>query len=94
MVFSNNYTLAYIKEVGEEDVLASVDGEEIVIPIEAGERQSLLESVSEGAYILPYDRKRNQFITTIDDPTLQQEFPEFQNEALEGADEPIPEEYE
>lgn len=58
-VFHENYTLGLIKEVGEDDVLLTVNNIDIVVPLSEGNRQAVLDAVTEGVFLIPYDSKKN-----------------------------------
>lgn len=84
-VFSHNYTLGLIKEVGEEDVLVSVNGEDIVIELKESDREVLLHMVTENVFLVPVDSNTNELILNIDEATMREEFPEMELAELLGA---------
>lgn len=93
-VFNKNYTLALIKEVGEDDVLVTVNGGDVVVPLNEGNKQAIFDAVTEGVYLVPYDGKNNQLLMTVDEEVLYEIFPEIQNEELEGATDDLPDDDE
>ena len=87
-IFSHNYTLGLIKEVGEEDVLVSVNGEDIVIELKESDREVLLHIVTENVFLVPVDSDTNELILNIDEATMREEFPEMElAELLRAAEE-------
>lgn len=93
-MFNKDYTLALIKEVGEDDVLVTVNDVEVVVPLDEGNKQAIFDAVSEGVYLVPYDSKNNKFLMTVDEEVLYEVFPELDNEELEGATDDLPEDDE
>ncbi len=93
-MFNKEYTLALIKEVGEDDVLVTVNDVEVVVPLDEGNKQAIFDAVSEGVYLVPYDSKNNKFLMTVDEEVLYEVFPELDNEELEGATDDLPEDDE
>ncbi|MGE6370743.1 hypothetical protein ACQKDB_16565 [Planococcus kocurii] len=84
-VFSHNYTLGLIKEVGEEDVLISVNGEDIEIELKETDREVLLNMVTENVFLVPVDSDTNELILNMDESVVRQEFPEMDLTELIGA---------
>lgn len=93
-MFNKEYTLALIKEVGEDDVLVTVNDVEVVVPLDEGNKQAIFDAVSEGVYLVPYDSKNNKFLMTVDEEVLYEVFPELDNEELEGATDDLPDDDE
>lgn len=91
-VFHENYTLGLIKEVGEDDVLLTVNNIDIVVPLSEGNRQAVLDAVTEGVFLIPYDSKNNELLMTVEEAVLYEAFPEIALDELKGATEDIPEE--
>ncbi|KAA0956100.1 hypothetical protein FQ085_14745 [Planococcus sp. ANT_H30] len=91
-VFSHNYTLGLIKEVGEEDVLVSVNGEDIEIELKESDREVLLNMVTENVFLVPVDSDTNELILNIEESVIQEEFPEMDLTELIGAAEEFDEE--
>ena len=91
-VFSHNYTLGLIKEVGEEDVLVSVNGEDIEIELKESDREVLFHMVTENVFLIPVDSITNELILNIDEATMREEFPEMELAELLGAAEEFDEE--
>ena len=91
-VFSHNYTLGLIKEVGEADVLVSVNGEDIEIELKESDREVLLHMVTENVFLVPVDSDTNELILNIDEATMREEFPEMELAELLGAAEEFDEE--
>lgn len=87
--FRNNFTIGQIKEVGEEDVLVNVNGEDIVIPLDDSNKQAIFEAVSEGLFMVPVDAEKHKLLMTVDTQTLYEVFPEAELKELEGSTEPI-----
>lgn len=85
MIFKQNYTLGLIKEVGEDDVLLSVDNEDVVVPLHEKNKVAVFEAVEEGIYLLPYDKEKNELLMTVDEKTLYEVFPEIELDELKGA---------
>lgn len=85
VVFSHNYTLGLIKEVGEEDVLISVNGEDIEIELKETDREVLLNMVTENVFLVPVDSDTNELILNIEESVIQEEFPEMDLTELIGA---------
>lgn len=90
-IFNENYTMGLIKEVGEDDVLLTVNGEDIVVPLHEKNKNIIFEAVEEGVYLVPYDKKNNEILMTVDEKVLYEAFPETELEELKGASEDIPE---
>lgn len=93
-VFKKDYTLALIKEVGEDDVLVTVNDVDVVVPLNEGNKQAIFDAVSKGMYLVPYDSKNNEFLMTVDEAVLYEVFPELENEELEGATDDLPDDDE
>ena len=91
-VFSHNYTLGLIKEVGEADVLVSVNGEDIEIELKESDREVLFHMVTENVFLIPVDSITNELILNIDEATMREEFPEMELAELLGAAEEFDEE--
>lgn len=84
-VFSNNYTLGFIKEVGEEDVLISINGEDIEVKLTDTDREAVLQMVTENVFLVPVDADTNELLLNVDDSVLREEFPEMNLPELLGA---------
>ncbi|WP_298830055.1 hypothetical protein [uncultured Planococcus sp.] len=84
-VFSHNYTLGLIKEVGEEDVLISVNGEDIEVVLKETDREVLLHMVTENVFLVPVDSHTNELILNMDEATMREAFPEMELAELLGA---------
>lgn len=93
-VFNKNYTLALIKEVGENDVLLSVNDQDFEIELNEDNKQAILDAVSEGIFLVPFDSEKNELLMTVDDAVLYEVFPEIELEELEGATDDLPDEIE
>ncbi|ANU28568.1 hypothetical protein [Planococcus versutus] len=91
-VFSHNYTLGLIKEVGEEDVLVSVNGKDIEIELKESDREVLLHMVTENVFLVPVDSDTNELILNTEESVLREEFPEMELAELQGAADEIDEE--
>lgn len=84
-VFSNNYTLGFIQEVGEEDVLISINGEDVEVKLTDTDREAVLQMVTENVFLVPVDADTNELILNVDDSVLREEFPELDAPELLGA---------
>lgn len=91
-VFSHNYTLGLIKEVGEEDVLVSVNGEDIEIELKESDREVLLQMVTENVFLVPVDSHTNELILNMEESAVREEFPEMELTELIGVAEEFDEE--
>ena len=91
-VFSHNYTLGLIKEVGEEDVLVSVNGKDIEIELKETDREVLFQMVMENVFLVPVDSDTNELILNMDESAVREEFPEMELTELIGAAEEFEEE--
>lgn len=91
-VFSHNYTLGLIKEVGEESVLVSVNGEDIEIELKETDREVLLNMVTENVFLVPVDSDTKELILNMDESIVREEFPEMELTELIGAAEEFEEE--
>lgn len=91
-VFSNNYTLGFIQEVGEEDVLISINGEEVEIKLTDTDREAVLHMVMENVFLVPVDAATNELLLNVDDSMLRKEFPELDAPELLGAADDMDEE--
>ncbi|WP_203341281.1 hypothetical protein [Planococcus beijingensis] len=91
-VFSHNYTLGLIKEVGEESVLVSVNGEDIEIELKETDREVLFQMVTENVFLVPVDSDTNELILNMDESAVREEFPEMELAELLGAAEEFEEE--
>ena len=91
-VFSHNYTLGLIKEVGEEDVLVSVNGEDIEIELKESDREVLLNMVTENVFLVPVDSHTNELILNMEESAVREEFSEMELAELLGAAEEFDEE--
>ena len=91
-VFSHNYTLGLIKEVGEESVLVSVNGEDIEIELKETDREVLFQMVMENVFLVPVDSDTNELILNMDESAVREEFPEMELTELIGAAEEFEEE--
>lgn len=92
-VFSNNFTLATIKEVGENDVLLSVNNKELEINLTDMNREDVLQAVQDDVFIIPFNQETNEIMTDIKEEDLKELFPEFELEELQGVTDDIPEEH-
>lgn len=90
-VFSHNYTLGLIKEVGEKDVLISVNGKDIEVELKETDREVLLNMVTENVFLVPVDSDTNQLILNIEEAAVREEFPEMELTEMMGASEEIDE---
>lgn len=86
-VFSTNYTLALIKEVGESDVLLSVNEQDIEVQLNEDNKQAVFDAVSKGNFLLPFDAEKNELLMTVDEAILYEVFPEEELKKLEDATE-------
>ena len=93
-VFSKDFTLAYIKEVGEDDVLLTVDGKEIVVELTVENRASLFQAVEEDIYIVPFNLETNELMMNVNDEVIKELFPESELEEMQNASDNIPEEHQ
>lgn len=94
MIFKQDYTLGLIKEVGEDNVLLTVDDEDIVVPLHDKNRIAVFEAVEEGIYLVPYDKKNNELLMTVDEKVLYEVFPEMELEEMKNATDDVPEEHQ
>ncbi|MBT2583122.1 hypothetical protein [Planococcus sp. ISL-109] len=90
-VFSHNYTLGLIKEVGEKDVLISVNGKDIEVELKETDRETLLHMVTENIFLIPVDSDTNQLILNIEESAVRETFPEMELPELMGASEEVDE---
>lgn len=93
-VFNRDFTLAFIKEVGEDDILISVQERDIVVNLTEENKESVLQAVEEGIYIIPYSLETNELLMNVDDEILREIFPESELEELIGLADEIPEEHQ
>lgn len=91
-VFSNNYTLGFIKEVGEEDVLISMNGQDVEVKLTESDREAVLQMVTEDVFLVPVDAATNELLLNVDDSVLREEFPELDAPELLGATDDMDEE--
>ena len=84
-VFSHNYTLGLIKEVGEEDVLVSVNGEDLEIKLKESDREVLLQMMTENVFLVPVDSDTNELILNMEESAVREEFPEMELAEMLGA---------
>lgn len=84
-VFSHNYTLGLIKEVGEEDVLISVNGEDIEVVLKETDREVLLHMMTENVFLVPVDSDTNELILNMEESAVREAFPEMELAELLGA---------
>lgn len=91
-VFSNNYTLGFIQEVGEEDVLISINGEDVEVKLTDTDREAVLQMVTENVFLVPVDADTNELILNVDDSVLREAFPELDAPELLGAADDMDEE--
>lgn len=89
--FRKNFNLGTIKEVGEDDVLINVNGEDIEFNLDNNNRQEIFNAVEEGLYIVPVDLENKELLMTVDTKTLYEVFPETELEELKGADKELEE---
>lgn len=75
-IFGHNYTLGFIKEVGEEDILITIDGVDVEVALSDSNRQPILDAVSRGDFMIPVDSQTNELLMNVDDETLREIFPE------------------
>lgn len=92
-VFSREFTLAFIKEVGEDDILVSVNEKDIVVPLTKENKEPIFQAVEEGIYVVPYSLESNELLMNVDDETLREVFPESVLEELVDLADDIPDEY-
>ena len=91
-VFSNNYILGFIKEVGEEDVLISVNGQDVEMKLTESDREAVLQMMTEDVFLVPVDAATNELLLNVDDSVLREEFPELDAPELLGATDDVDEE--
>ncbi|WP_223643405.1 hypothetical protein [Planococcus sp. 4-30] len=91
-VFSHNYTLGLIKEVGEADVLVSINGEDIEIELKESDREVLLHMMTENVFLVPVDSDTNELILNMEESAVREAFPEMELAELLGAAEEFDEE--
>ncbi|MDJ0332672.1 hypothetical protein [Planococcus sp. S3-L1] len=84
-IFSHNYTLGLIKEVGEEDVLISVNGKDFEVELKESDREVLLHMVTENIFLVPVDSDTNELILHREEAAVREEFPEMELAELIGA---------
>lgn len=84
-VFSHNYTLGLVKEVGEDDVLISINGTDIVVGLTESDRETVLLMMTENIYLVPVDTDTNELILNVEDSVLHEVFPEMDLPELFGA---------
>ena len=93
-VFSRNYTLALIKEVGENDVLLTVNDQDLEIELNEGNKQAVFDAVSEGIFLVPFDAEKNELLMNVDEAVLYEVFPETELNELDGATDELPDDME
>lgn len=84
-VFSHNYTLGLVKEVGENNVLISINGTDIVVDLTESDRETVLLMMTENIYLVPVDTDTNELILSVEDSVLHEVFPEMELPELFGA---------
>ena len=92
--FKNHFSYGVIKEVGEDDVLVSINGQEVEIPLDDSNKKVIFDAVEEGIFIVPVDLEKRQLLMNIDTPTLYEVFPETDLEELAGATDELPDDEE
>lgn len=93
-VFSKDYTLALIKEVGENDVLLTVNDQDLEIELNEDNKQAVFDAVSEGIFLIPFDAEKNELLMTVDEAVLHEVFPETELKELDGATDELPDDIE
>jgi hypothetical protein len=91
-VFSHDYTLGFIKEVGEEDVLISINGEDTEVKLTDADREAVLQMASENVFMVPVNASTKELLLNVDDSILREEFPEMDLPELFGAADDMDEE--
>lgn len=91
-VFNKNFTLAYIKEIGENDILISVKGKDIELELTDENREPIFSAIEEDIFVLPYSEETNELLMNVDEETIKEIFPELELEELQGVTDEIPEE--
>lgn len=78
VIFNRKFSYGIVQEVGEDDVLLTVDGVDYEIPLTNDDRQSVFDAVTEGVYILPVDLERKRLLMTVDTNVEYEVFPELE----------------
>ncbi|OES43359.1 hypothetical protein [Domibacillus iocasae] len=80
-----NLSYGLIKEVGEDDVLINLNGEDFEVKLTPENRQPIFDSVEAGNYLVPVDSETKELLMTVDTQTFYEVFPESELAELEGA---------
>lgn len=86
MVNRMNITHAFIKEIEEEILLISVEGNDMKVELTKEDALIILEAIEHGTYIIPFDLDRKKIVTEIEDAQLLKHFPETKSVELIDAD--------
>lgn len=84
---------AFIKEIGEDDVLLECNGKQYEINLGEDTRQPIFEAVEAGVFLVPFDVKNKKILLSVDTDTIREVFPEHDLAELKGATEDIPDEH-
>jgi len=88
--FKKDLSFGLIKEVGEDDILVNVNGQDMEIQLDDSTRKPIYDATEEGLYIVPVDVKNKKLLMTVDTETIYEVFPEADLKELKGATEDYP----
>lgn len=88
--FNKDFSYGIIKEVGEDDILVNVNGQDIEIKLDDSTRKPIYDATEEGIYLVPVDAKNKKLLMTVDTETIYEVFPEADLKELKGATEEVP----
>jgi|SRR5699024_519378 len=92
-IFSNNFTLGFIKEVGEDDILLSVNNKDIEINLTKENKEDILQAVQDDVFVVPFNLETNEIMTDVNDEELRELFPEYELDELKDLTDDIPDEH-
>lgn len=92
--FKENLSYGLIKEIGENDVLISVNGQDFEIELDDSTRRPVYDAASEGIFIVPVDVEKKKLLINVNTQTVNEIFPEGDLKELQGVLNPLGDEYE
>lgn len=90
-LYSENIVLAYIEEIGEEDIVLSIKGEREIVVLTNQMREDVMQAVENDSYIVLFNQETKEFVTEVGEETLESIFPESSLDTLKGVTDELPE---
>lgn len=91
-LYSENIVLAYIEEIGEDDVVLTFNNQEEVVSLTKQTKEDITQAVENDAYVVLFNQETKEIVTEVDAETINNIFPESNLDTFKGVTDELPEE--